>query len=31
MRQSKMTLAPMLAPPFTTKTRAMLSLLEKLP
>jgi aldehyde dehydrogenase (NAD+) len=31
MRQSKVTLAPMLAPPFTKKTRAMLSMLEKLP
>jgi aldehyde dehydrogenase (NAD+) len=31
MRQSKATLAPMLAPPFTKKTRAMLAMLEKLP
>jgi aldehyde dehydrogenase (NAD+) len=31
MRQSKVTLAPMLAPPFTKTTRAMLAMLEKLP
>ena len=31
MRQSKATLAPMLAPPYSKKTRAMLGMLEKLP
>jgi len=31
MRQTKATLAPQLAPPYTKKTRAILALLEKLP
>jgi aldehyde dehydrogenase (NAD+) len=31
MRQSKATVAPQLAPPYTKKTRAMLAMLEKLP
>ena len=31
MRQSKATLAPMLAPPYSKKTRSMLAMLEKLP
>jgi aldehyde dehydrogenase (NAD+) len=31
MRQTKASLAPMLAPPYSKKTRAMLALLEKLP
>jgi aldehyde dehydrogenase (NAD+) len=31
MRQTKASLAPLLAPPYSKKTRAMLGLLEKLP
>jgi hypothetical protein len=31
MRQTKATLAPQLAPPYTKKTRAILAMLEKLP